>query len=90
MYKCLHEETEGVNVNLIHHLDRHQHTCTVAQDTKKILFLQNLRPNNLREHLDIQLHTSGIPYRWTYGKVKALILLNELMSILSSVYQQLS
>ena len=32
MYKCVHEETEGLNVNLISHMDRHQHNTRRKED----------------------------------------------------------
>ena len=32
MYKCLHKETESVNVNLIRHMDRHQHYKRPKED----------------------------------------------------------
>ena len=32
VYKCLHKETEGVNVNLIRHMDWHQHNTRRKED----------------------------------------------------------
>ena len=59
MYKCLHKETEGANVNLIRHMDWHQHNSRRKEDFP----LSNPKTEQLRERLDIQLHKSGIPYR---------------------------
>ena len=32
VYKCLHVETEGANVNLIRYMDRHQHNTRRKED----------------------------------------------------------
>ena len=77
VYKCLHVETEGANVNLIRYMDRHQHNTRRKEDF--------IRPKLKTEQLKRTFRYSAA-HIWNSLPVDIpLMLLNELISIRFSV-----